>query len=85
MGINRGGGAHTRVLCRSEAKLDDGARVGNEFGLPAIIFLKLLHGGFSLRVPVTRRFAGKITGLDERSLNLRSAGVIDSALTRGFR
>ena len=72
------------VLSGSEAKLDDGAGVGNQFGLPAIVGLELLHGGFGLGVPVAGGFAGEVAGFDQRGLNLGGAGVVDSTLSCGF-
>ena len=32
------------VLLGTEAEFDDGARVRNQFGLPAVVGLKFLHG-----------------------------------------
>ncbi len=76
-------GTHTRVrvLCRSETQFDNGSRVRDQFGLPAVVSLILLHGGFGFGVPVTRCIAGEIAGLDKRCLDLGSASVVDGALT----
>ena len=74
----------TRILGRSKAEFDDGARVGDQFGLPAVVALEFLHGGFRSGVPMPRGLAGEVTGFDQRCLNLGSAGVVDSALTGGF-
>lgn len=67
-----------------EAQLDDGSGVWNQLGLPAIIGLELLHRCLRLGIPVTGGFTRKITGLDERGLNLGGAGVVDRALAGGL-
>ena len=69
----------------AEAQLDDGAGVGHQFGLPAVVGLELLHGCFGLRIPVAACLAGEIAGLNEGALNLGCTAVIDGALTGVFR
>lgn len=49
-GYGRGGSS---VLIGPQAELDNGAGVGDQLGLPSIIALVFLHGGFGLAVPVT--------------------------------
>src|SRR5258708_2696363 len=77
----RRGGALTGILSRPKTELDDGARIGNEFRLPAVVTLEFLHGGFGSGVPMTRGFACEITRFDQRRLNLGRTGVVDSALS----
>jgi hypothetical protein len=78
------GGAQTCVLGRSQAELDNGTGVGDQFGLPAIVTLEFLHSRFSSSIPMSRGFAGEVTGLDQRGLDLSCTSVIDSALACGF-
>jgi Type II secretion system (T2SS), protein E, N-terminal domain len=63
-GCSGGSGRWGRVLGRSQAELDDGPRIGDQLCLPAVVFLKLLHRGLGLGVPVARRFTREITGFD---------------------
>ena len=44
--------AGDRIVLGAEAELDNRAGVGDQFSLPAVVFLKLLHGRFGLGVPV---------------------------------
>ncbi len=60
-------------LLRAETELDQSARVRRDPGLPAIVFLELLHGGSGLGVPRAGGFAFQIALLDERGLDLGSA------------
>ena len=80
-----GGTTGASVVSGTEAKFDDGARVRNQFCLPAIISLQFLHGGFGLRIPVTASgIAREITGFDQSRLNLRCAGIINGPLPHSF-
>jgi hypothetical protein len=75
-GVFQGG-----VLGWSKAELDDGAGVRDQFGLPAVIALKFLHGSFGPGIPMAGGYAGEIARLDQRALDLSCAGVVDSALS----
>ena len=78
----RGTGAGWRgVLMGAEAQFDNGSGVGHQFGLPAVIGLEFLHGGFGLRVPMATGLTREITRLDEGRLNLSGAAVVDCALS----
>lgn len=79
-GNRRGGVAQLGVLIWSKAQFDDCTRVGDEFGLPAVVALKFLHSCLRLGVPVTGGFAGEITGSDQRCLNLGGSVVVDHVL-----
>jgi hypothetical protein len=58
----------------TEAKFDDGAGVGDQLCLPAIVSLQLLHRGFGLRIPVAAGgVVGEIAGFDQSRLDLRGA------------
>ena len=57
----------------AEAELDEGAGVGGNFGLPAVVALELLHGGDTVRVPGAGRLACEIALLDEGGLDLGGA------------
>ena len=78
------GGTLAGVLGWPKTELNDGARVGNEFCLPAVIALEFLHGGFGSSVPMTRGLAREVTGFDERRLDLGGTSIVDSALSCGF-
>ncbi len=70
-------------LRRSKPKLDDGAGIGHQLCLPAIVSLELLHGGLGSCIPVTARLS-HITGVNESLLNLGSALVVDRNAGRMF-
>lgn len=57
----------------AEAELDQGAGIGRELGLPAMIGLEFLHGGFSGRVPLTGGWTGQIVLANQGVLNLFGA------------
>ena len=40
------------IMIRSQAQLDDRARIWHELRLPAVIGLHLLHGGLGLTIPL---------------------------------
>ena len=64
------------VLARSKAQLNQSARVGNLFSLPALISLKMPHGFFAGLVPSAGGFAAQIVFADQSFLNrLCSFGV----------
>ena len=65
----------------AETKFDNGSGVGHQFGLPAVIGLEFLHGGFCLRVAMAAGLTGEITRLDEGRLDLSGAAVVDCALS----
>lgn len=67
----------------SEAKFDNGAGVGHQLGLPAVIGLELLHGGLGGGVPVAACL-GHIAGVDKRLLNLGGTLIVDGALAGVF-
>ena len=73
-----------RILSRPEAEFDNCSRVGNQLGLPAVIFLKFLHSSFGLCIPVARRLAGEISRPDQGSLNLGSTSIVDSRWPADF-
>ena len=51
-------------------------------GLPAVVGLKLLHGGFGCRVPMAGGLAGEVARFDvERGLDLGGTGIVDGALS----
>lgn len=64
----------------AEAQFDDGAGVGHQLSLPAVVGLELLHGGLGLGVPVAAGLTGEVAGLDEGGLDLSGAAVVDCAL-----
>jgi len=57
----------------AEAELDEGAGVGGDFGLPAVVALELLHGGDTVRVPGAGGLSGEVTLLDEGGLDCSGA------------
>jgi len=57
----------------AEAEGLDGAGVGHELGLPAVIGLILLHGGFGGRVPMTVGIFAEIVLADEGGLDFGDA------------
>lgn len=75
-GVQRGDGSRTGT----EAKLYQCAGVGDELGLPAIVGLHFLHGGFRCGVPMTAGLAGEVAGLDKGCLNLGGAFIVDGTL-----
>ena len=68
-----GGGG---ILLGAEAEEDEGAGVGDDFGLPAVVGLELLHSGDAFGVPGAGGFAGEVASLDESGLDLSGAGWI---------
>lgn len=69
----------------AEAEFDDGAGVGHQLGLPAIVGLEFLHRGLGLGVPMTAGLPGKVAGFDEGCLNFSGAVVVDCALAGALR
>ena len=55
-----------------QSQLHEGAGVRHQLGLPALVGLKLLHGGHGGCVPIPGRFAGKIVLANQGLLNLRN-------------
>lgn len=83
----RSGGSFGLALglgIRSQAEFDDGARVGDELGLPAVVGLELLHGGLGAAVPVSGGVSGEIPGVDQGGLDLCGAGIVNRPLRGGF-
>jgi len=78
------GGALAGVLGWPKTELNDGARVGDEFCLPAVIALEFLHGGFGSSVPMTLGLAREVAGFDQRRLDLGGTSIVDSALSCGL-
>ena len=64
----------------AKAQCLDGARVGHELGLPAVVGLVLLHGSFGGGVPRAVGIFGEIVLADKGGLNLGDALGIDSLL-----
>ncbi len=64
---------------------NDGPGIGNQLGLPTIVFLKLLHGSLGLSVPMAGCFSREIARFDQRSLDLAGSVVVNAALTGRFR
>ena len=74
LGVNCVGvvGAETESL--------DGTRVRHEPGLPAVIGLILLHGGFGGGVPTAVRVVAEVVRVNEGGLNLGDAFWLDGLL-----
>ena len=64
----------------TEAKFDEGARIGGGFRLPSIIGLKLLHGLFRSIVPDPGGFSAEVMFANQGFLDLTSALGIDLLL-----
>lgn len=73
------------LLIGAEAEFDEGAGVGNLFGLPAIVGLEFLHGFLRIRVPGTRGLTRKIMVADESFLNVTGALRVDFLLPANAR
>ena len=69
-----GAGVDGVGVVRAEAELFEGAGVGHEPGLPALVGLELLHGCLGGRVPLAAGVAGHVMLADEGLLNLGDAG-----------
>ena len=81
MGFYRDGGRLVGGLglgLRAQAELDEGAGVGGDFGLPAVVALELLHGGDAFGVPGAGGFACQVALLDEGGLDLGGAVGVHS-------
>ena len=64
------------ILARSQAQLDQRARVGNGLALPAVVRLIAAHGLFAGLVPRAGGFSAHVVLADQRFLNcLRPLGV----------
>jgi hypothetical protein len=74
LGIN-----HRRAV-RPEAKLDERTRVGNYFGLPAVVCLVAGHGFLRCLSPDTVWFSVEIFFADQRLLNFTDAAGFDASL-----
>jgi hypothetical protein len=72
-----------RGCAGAEAESDQRARIGCELGLPAMVGLVLLHGGFGFGIPFAAWRAIQIVGLDECGLDLGGALGRDAALSEG--
>src|SRR5208283_1470563 len=73
-------GVDGRGVVGAEAEFLDGARVGEELGLPAVVGLVFLYGGLGGRVPLAVGIAAKVVLADESLLNLRHAVRVDGLL-----
>ena len=62
-----------RLGLGAESELDEGAGVGSDLGLPAVVALELLHGGDAFGVPGAGGFTCEVALLDEGGLDLGGA------------
>lgn len=74
-----GGGGGQGVEVGSEAEGDEGAGIGHEAHLPAVVALKFFHGGAGGVIPVAAR-ALEVAGLHQRLLDLAGAGGSDAGM-----
>lgn len=73
------------VLARAQSQLDQGARVGYGFALPAMVCLVAPHGFFAGLVPRAGGFSTQIVLADQSFLNGMSSLGIDFLLAAGAR
>lgn len=71
-------------MIRPQAQLDEGAGIGCDFRLPAIVSLIPRHGGLCARVPVSGGLAIQIFLPDQSLLYLGCAGGINLLLSVVF-
>ena len=71
------------ILARPKAQLNQCARVGNLFGLPALISLKTPHGFFAGLVPRARSLAAQIVFADQSFLNCLGSFRVNLLLSSG--
>jgi len=64
----------------AEAELDEGAGVGGQFGLPAVVSLILLHGRLGGGIPLPGGRRSEIVLADEGILNFAGALRLNLAL-----
>lgn len=82
-GVGEGGAVSVDGVgvVRAEAEFLEGARVGCELGLPALVGLEFLHSGHGARVPLTGGFTGEIVFADQGLLDLSRALGSDALLS----
>jgi len=68
------------ALVRAEAELDERARVGSIFVLPAVVCLEALHGLLGFVVPDPGGFSIHVVRTNERGLDLGGAVVVNLLL-----
>ena len=56
-------------MVRTEAELDQSARIGSELGLPTLVGLEFEHGSLGVGVPFSGWFAAKVVLADEGLLD----------------
>ena len=78
-------GSLRRIVLRSKTQLDEGAGVRGQLGLPAVVALQLLHGGFACGIPAASGLSGEVAGLDQRGLDLGGALRLHGTRAGGLR
>jgi hypothetical protein len=68
------------IVVRTQSQLNQGARIGNFFGLPAVVALISAHGIFAGLVPNSCSFAVQVMFADQRFLNRRRPARVDLLL-----
>ena len=56
-------------MVRTEAELDQSARIGSELGLPTLVGLEFEHGSLGVGVPFSGWFAAKVVLADQGLLD----------------
>src|SRR5437764_237061 len=68
-------------MAGAKAQLDQGSRVGQLLGLPAVIGLEARHGFFAASVPNAIGLAGKVVLADQRRLDVAHAVGVHGLLS----
>jgi hypothetical protein len=67
-------------IIRSQAELDEGAGIGRNFGLPAVVSLVAGHGFLGASVPDAAGLASEVMFADQGGLDLTGAFRLDALL-----